>query len=518
MQKRAPTLGRIAILTVFVLSCFSLALYLWITFGGATPMNAEGYSVDVPFDEATQLADQADVRISGVNVGHVANIELPPDGSQAMATLEIDPKFAPLPENVRATLRAKTLLGETYIELTPGNDDVPTLPEGATLPKGQVARTVEIDEILSTFDKETRDAFRTWLQDSSVAIDGRGESLGNAFALLPDTFEGFEAVFRTLDTQKHAVRQLFSNGAVTFDALSERRGQLQSLIRNSNALMKTTAQRDQSLIDTFHAFPAFLDESRLTTARLREFAQNADPLMQQLTPAAKQLSPTLIALGDLAPQLEGLFKGLRPVIRNSRTAFPAFQKFFRKDFPPLLRSLDPFLRNLNPLIDEIRLYRHEMTALLGNAAAASNAASQTGDGSRAVRYLRTMTTLAPETVATYPQRLLSNRNNPYPHPGATQLEQGLESYSTSQCSGGFNAVFPDWDDPAWNKAAFLPRTHGDAAEAEDLLERLQRYTFGGSSQITGVPAADCVQQPKFKPLGRKGPKTTYPHVTEQRRP
>src|SRR5690606_34525362 len=143
----------------------------------------------------------------------------PPDGSQAMADLDIDAKYAPLPANTKAILRSKTLLGETYVELTQGDRDAPDLPEGATLPKAQVGRTVQIDEVLSTFDESTRKAFQVWMRDSSIAIDGRGQALGDAFATFPDTFRGFEEVFLTLDRQEAAVDQIFANGATMFEAL-----------------------------------------------------------------------------------------------------------------------------------------------------------------------------------------------------------------------------------------------------------------------------------------------------------
>ena len=103
---------------------FALLLFLWIAFGGPIPLKPEGYRVQVPFNEATQLAVESDVRISGVSVGKVKEIELDDAGS-AVATLEIDSEFAPIPEDSQAILRQKTLLGETYVELTPGSPGNP---------------------------------------------------------------------------------------------------------------------------------------------------------------------------------------------------------------------------------------------------------------------------------------------------------------------------------------------------------------------------------------------------------
>jgi virulence factor Mce-like protein len=510
MQKHAPSPGKLAVIIGFALSCFGLALFLWVSFGGPAPLMPEQYRVQVPFDEATQLADQADVRISGVSVGKVSSIDLPADGSQAMATISMEPAYAPLPVDVRAILRLKTLLGETYVELTPGTGDGPTLPEGSVLPKAQVANTVQLDEILRSLDAPTRNAFQVWMRDSSAAVAGpASESLSNSLALLSPVFDEFDKVFRTLDTQEQAVRELLSNGAVTFEALTERRGQLASLIRNSNQVFQTTAARDSDIIEIFRIFPTFLDESRLTLDRLRTFSINADPLMKQLVPVAEELSPTLIEFGNLAPELEYAFRGLRPVIDNAPIAFPAFRKFFRDDFPPLLRALDPFLRNVNPILDNIRAYKHELTALVGNATAATNGTA-TGESAR---YIRTMTLLNPNTLGTFPKRLQINRNLAYSKQGIfAQLASGLPNFDVRQCSQG---LVSGLDPNSPSDSVFQARVDGDPVEAQDFFDRLKLFAFGDSLSTADVPAPGCSQQAPFAPFGAGGDKTTYPHTLEE---
>ena len=126
MQKQAPSIARILIAVGFTLSCFGLILFLWIAFGGPIPLKPQSYRITAYFPEATQLAIESDVRIGGVSVGKVKEIELAPpdkrvDGKDTTeAVLEIEPDFAPISTDARAILRQKTLLGETYVELTSG--------------------------------------------------------------------------------------------------------------------------------------------------------------------------------------------------------------------------------------------------------------------------------------------------------------------------------------------------------------------------------------------------------------
>ena len=82
MGQRAPSTAQIAVAVAFAFSCFGLLLFLWNAFGGPVPFAPQGYRVKVPFNEATQLAVESDVRISNVSVGRVKKIELEDEGRE----------------------------------------------------------------------------------------------------------------------------------------------------------------------------------------------------------------------------------------------------------------------------------------------------------------------------------------------------------------------------------------------------------------------------------------------------
>ena len=113
MQKQAPSFWRIAAMVIFALSCFGILTFLWVSFGGSVPLKPKQYELKVDFPEATTLAEQADVRISGVQVGEVVKKQADPNGTNTIATIELESKYAPINKDARAVLRQKTLLGET---------------------------------------------------------------------------------------------------------------------------------------------------------------------------------------------------------------------------------------------------------------------------------------------------------------------------------------------------------------------------------------------------------------------
>jgi virulence factor Mce-like protein len=498
MPKQAPTLGRILTMVGFALSCFGLLLFLWLAFGGPVPLQPKGYRFQTSFAEATQLAKEADVRISGVSVGKVKTINPDKTTGRARTVIEIDPKYAPIAKDTHAILRQKTLLGETYVELTPGNGKrAGWVSDGGTLPDGQIAATVELDEIFRAFDPRTRAAFQNWMQQLAIGTDQRGRDINNAIGNLAPFAEDTNTLLEILNSQSAAVRRLVRNTGTVFDALSERRGQLSSLITNANTVFATTARRNQELQQTFIALPAFEKESTATIERLTKFANATNPLIDQLRPAAREISPTLIDLSALAPDLKALFRDLDPLITVSKTGLPATEKFL-DELHPVLGEIDPVLRQLNPILSLFGLYKDEITAFFANTVASTQSTNQAAGQATPVHYLRTTNPINLENLAVYSQRLSSNRPNPFAQPGMFRnLKDGLQVYEDRQCSRG--------PVPSLGPVSGIAELLGGASLATQLQKVL-----GGVGAGISAPAPKCVKQ---KPFTINGHTSTFPQVS-----
>src|SRR5690349_15447762 len=113
MQEREPTFGILLATIPLALCCLWLLLLLSGSFGGPLPLRPKGYRVTVPFPRTLSLAEQSDVRVSGVTIGHVISLNLGKEG-RTDAVVEISSKYAPIRANMHALIRQKTLLGETF--------------------------------------------------------------------------------------------------------------------------------------------------------------------------------------------------------------------------------------------------------------------------------------------------------------------------------------------------------------------------------------------------------------------
>jgi phospholipid/cholesterol/gamma-HCH transport system substrate-binding protein len=507
METRTPTRLQVLIAAGFALSCFGLLLFLWTSFGGPVPLKPHGYEVKVPVREAGALTAESDVRISGVSVGKVKRVESSDEGL-AEATIELESAYAPIGEDTQVSIRQKTLLGETYMELAPGSRDAPKVPEGGSLDPARVSDSVQLDEVIRAFSPRTRVAFQQWMQNQAIGMRGRGDDLSAAIGNLEPFSSEANQVLRILDSQKLAVRELISNGGEVLSALSERRGQLRGLVQNADTVFTTTARRNRHLKETFAILPTFMDESRVTLRRLERFSRDTDPLVQQLRPAARELSPTLIKVGQLAPELKVFLQGLRTVINRAPSGFQALRNLLDTDLPPLLTELTPFLKELNPILTAVEAYKHEISAFLANTAAATNAFNQPDEaGGTFVHYLRSISPLGPEALAAYPNRLTTNRTNPYVAPlGFLNLTSSLLGFETRQCASGITASLDDSD------AGAFPG---------DLYERIKRYAFVPQNpsltdpSSAQVPTPPCTNQPDFQSIGQLPELSEYLHVRAQ---
>jgi phospholipid/cholesterol/gamma-HCH transport system substrate-binding protein len=443
MVKKAPGIGQVLAMVLFTLSVFGLLLFLWVAFGGTTPLKPQGYRFKAAFSEAALLVNEAEVRMAGIRVGKVKSKELAPGGNRVLAEIELDNNFAPIPRDTRVILRQRSLLGETYVELSPGDSESGDLPDGGTLPGKQVADTVQFEELFSSFDPDTRRAFQQWLQEAGIAVGGDyaqdfNDSLGN----LAGFAEAGADLLKPLNRRRLALRQVIRDTGRVFGAASEQEGALRGLIVNGNRTFAALASRDEALAQTFEVFPTFERETRATMARLERFARHTDPLVRLLREPADDLGPTLRDLGNLAPDLEQLFRDVDPLIDSSQNGVPAAERFL-EGAEPVLEAAHVFLPEVNPILAYLQFNRTLVASFL--VAGAGSIGENLAGGYTHPRTASTPEHLLPQSSFFELRSFIRDttrppwdRGNAYLAPNARWRAIGLGSIESFDCepSGG----------------------------------------------------------------------------------
>jgi len=130
-----------AMLGAIVLGVVGLFVWLSIAVGGGAPKDAARYVL--LFDSALGLTVDNAVAIAGVKVGVVDDIGI--EGRSAKVTIAVDPGVK-VHEDAQGAVRAKTLLGEKYLDLDPGEPPARLLAPGSVIARN--TPTVEIDQLI----------------------------------------------------------------------------------------------------------------------------------------------------------------------------------------------------------------------------------------------------------------------------------------------------------------------------------------------------------------------------------
>ena len=243
------------------------------------------------------------------------------------------------------------------------------------------------------------------MQNSALAVNGRGLDLNDAFGNLGPFASDASDVLGTLRSQEQSLRTLVHDTGDVFAALTAHDQALAGAIVGANRTFGALASQSRALSDTFKIFPTFENEGRLTLDRLKSFAEDARPVFHDLRPVARNLSPTLRDVRKLAPKAHKLFENLDPLIKASATGLPVAEQLPSRA-PPVMDGLDPFLANFNPVVRWLDYQAPVVTDFLSNPSSSTADFLPTQAGQNAPLHLsRQMTIFTTESLSIYPTRL-----------------------------------------------------------------------------------------------------------------
>ncbi len=121
--------------------------FLVFAYEGSQLHVEKGYTVSAKFSNATGIALGSDVRVGGIKVGVVSELGLDPKTYEAVINMQIR-QNTQMPVDSSAAISSSGLLGEKFIQLTPGADDK-MLAEGGKIQFTQ--SSVSLEELIGKF-------------------------------------------------------------------------------------------------------------------------------------------------------------------------------------------------------------------------------------------------------------------------------------------------------------------------------------------------------------------------------
>jgi phospholipid/cholesterol/gamma-HCH transport system substrate-binding protein len=281
------------------------------------------YLLRIPTADASGIFPGSDVTIAGANAGTVREVTLARDGD-AMITVALDPAFTPLHTDATAQLRPKSLLGEMYVALDPGTSG-PALASGATLPRLQVNRATDLQQVFNTFDQPTRTKLQTLVDELGGGLAGRGDQLNQAIGPGERDVADLAAISSTLNARNAELQTVIAtlNTVTTELARSDRRQQLAMLIQTTSQLMANLrsqqAQLQRAVVTADYALGNLNRGLQGTAPALAGIASTLPATIQAGTAL---LGPLGTGSSVLLPRLGQLIQGIQdgPSVFGGRDA------------------------------------------------------------------------------------------------------------------------------------------------------------------------------------------------------
>jgi virulence factor Mce-like protein len=311
----------------------------------------DAYTVKAVYDDAGGLTENYDVKVDGVPAGSVKRVELG-EGDKAVLTLEIDKGAAPIGEGATAIARPVNLLGEKYVDLDLGDRSRPQ-PSGSTIPPERTGAPVELDDVLNTLDAGTRARLRILINESGVALAGRGADFNSILRVMPKALDETRRVVEEMNEENVRLRSAITAGDRIMASFNDRRSDLQRIVVSASEALNTVAERRADLGATVEAAPGALRQLSTTLGELDGTAQGLIPASRALRSAAGPLEETLASLPaftdrtratlkravKVAPSLSRLGRQAAPDVRRVTRTVTRLNTF-AKDIAPLVRGLE----------------------------------------------------------------------------------------------------------------------------------------------------------------------------------
>ena len=450
----------------FALLAVALSIAAWSTFGGTLPLQPKSYRFSVVVPQAQNLQPGAAVRSAGVDIGRVVGVE--PSGPRARIIAQLQPSYAPLRSSARVMVRAKSLLGEAYLQVSLGDRRSPAVKEGGELSPRNVIPSQRLDDVLATFQPSTRGDMRRLVGTFSRAVQGRRLDLSAASAEAAPAARGLADLAEVAARQTGDLHRLIRNGGEVLAEVGARQGSVRALVTEGNALLDVTARRRERLGEIIAAAPSFLAAVKHASDVVTAAAPELSDAVDALAPAAPLLTPALTSVDGILPDTRALMADLPRPLRAAERGIPSLQRMLTV-LGPVFGKVWPALREAVPIVQFAAEDPSFLIATAANLASATNA-YVAGPGGTRQRYVRAVPMIWNEMAAGFEKPLPTSRQNQYPKPGSL-AKIGKAPFEAWSCSNLHNeqtipVIPPGTGAPPcrvqgpWNfrgKSAYYPR-------------------------------------------------------------
>ena len=404
-------LGRSVALAVFFAVGIAVFLYFYLGIGGYVPFfTAREYTIGVHVADGDNLVQASHVSEAGVQVGAVRSIEH--DGNQLKVVFKVDSKYVPLHQGVRIRLGERSLVGESYFDVTDGTG--PELPSGSIIPSQDFKPSTQLHDVLESLDTPTRAAMGDMLRSLGAGTTDTHQDVSAMMAGMGALGRDGNTALDAIAAQSDDFTALGADLSTLMQTLDTGEGRIADMVTSANRLTKATSSQRAAVEATMNELPNTLDAATTASADITKLSGALAPVVTDLRDASPFLNDGLDSLPPVSNDMRDLMPPLSKTIDRSGGTFDRIPRFadHSQDTIPAARE---FVRDLNPLLKYIKPYGPEMGGFFANLN--SSWMYTNGNGMNHVRVFLMLndrslgqTPIAFKGPLTY--------TNPYPAPGS----------------------------------------------------------------------------------------------------
>jgi phospholipid/cholesterol/gamma-HCH transport system substrate-binding protein len=403
--------GKLFVLGVFFAIGATVFVYLYLGIGGYVPfVTSRQYVLEVDTSNASNLVPASHVSIAGVQVGQLQTVER--EGGHARIIFTIDSQYAPLHQGVHVRLGQRSLVAESYFDVTDGHG--PELPSGSVVPAQDFQPDVPLHDVLASFDPKTRAEMSSLFRSLSAGTAGTEQDVSVLMSGLGDLGRQGNTALDAIAAQSADLRSLGHDTSTLINTLDTSEGQIADMVTSADRLTKATSGESQAVAATMNTMPGVLDSATHASADLTELSGALHPVVSDLRAASPFLSDALNDLPDTTHDLRDLLPGLSGTFHRGPDTFRRIPDF-RDDAHDTFHTGRQFLRDLNPMLHYLRPYGPEIGAFFANFNAITQYTDGVGDN-----YIRLEPVFNDQSVGGVPFAYNGPLTyvNPFPAPGS----------------------------------------------------------------------------------------------------
>jgi virulence factor Mce-like protein len=335
-------------MTPFRAGLIGIIVLALLTYGGFTKFAnpfASHFTVHAVFANANSLRPDSLVRIAGVNVGKVTGIS-PVNGSQAAnVTMEIGDNGLPLHSDATFWIRPRIFLeGNFFVDINPGSPSAPSVSSGHTFPVQQSRDPVQLDQVLSSLQADTRANLQTLLKEYGTGVTKGGPAFAHSINYWLPAYKYSGIVGHDLTgIQPHDLSgAIYQQGTISgaFDAHPQ---QLESLITDFNTTAAAFARKNVALQNAVGELPKTLNVATPALATLNAAIPPLRALARALIPGVKAAGPAIDASLPFVNQLRQLVQPseLRGLSSDLAGTTPSLAKLTQETIPLMTGEVRP---------------------------------------------------------------------------------------------------------------------------------------------------------------------------------